>query len=68
MNNKKEYRGSSAHHHSHHAKSEYLDEAELFKRSSMSMQRRRKILSKVLFAILSIIAIFVVIACILTSL
>lgn len=67
MNNNKEHRGNGVHHHSQHAKSEYLDEAELFKRSSMSMQRRRKILSKVLFAILSVMAILVVIACILTS-
>ncbi len=67
MDNNKEYRGGSAHHHSRHAKSEYLDEAELFKRSSMSMQRKRKILSKVLFALLSVIAVFVVIACILSS-
>ncbi|GEM_PF-3142391 len=67
MSNNKEYREKSAHHHSKHTKSEFLDEAELFKRSSMSSQRRRKILSKVMFAILSVIAILVVIACILTS-
>lgn len=67
MNNDKGYRGKSAHHHSQHTKSEYLDEAELFKRSSMSMQRKRKIISKVLFALLSVIAVLVVIACVLVN-
>lgn len=67
MNNNKGHRGNGMHHHSQHAKSEYLDEAELFKRNSIGIQRRRKIISKVLFAILSVMAVLVVIACILTS-
>lgn len=53
-------------HNSHH--SNHLDQAEMFKRNSMSAQRKRKIISKLLFVLLSAIAMCVIFACILTSL
>lgn len=56
------------HHHEHHNRKEkHVDASELFKRSSLSAQKKRRIISNVLFAVLTILAIGIVAACVLVN-
>ncbi len=56
------------HHHTHHRHGEkHIDESERFKRSSLSAQKKRKIISNVLFVVLTILAIGIVAACVLIN-
>ncbi len=50
------------HHHHHHGshKATHLDDSEKFKRRTLSASKRRKILAKVLFALLSVVAVALV--------
>ena len=50
--------GLNGHHHHHHK--EHLDDAEIFKRRTLNATRRRKLIGKVLFAVLSVVAIVIV--------
>lgn len=43
------------------------DESEIFKMHSLTSQRRRKLMSKVLMIVLSILAVLVIVACVLVS-
>ncbi len=56
------------HRHTHHRHSEkHIDESERFKRSSLSAQKKRRIISNLLFVVLSILAIGIVAACVLIN-
>lgn len=46
--------------HRHHYHTEHLDDAEVFKRRTLNAARRRKLIGKVLFAILSVVAVLIV--------
>ena len=50
--------GLNGHRHHHHK--EHLDDAEIFKRRTLNATRRRKLIGKVLFAMLSVVAIVIV--------
>ncbi len=51
-------RGGNGHHHHHHK--EHLDDAEIFKRRTLNAARRRKLIGRVLFAVLSVVATLIV--------
>ena len=51
-------RGLNSHHHHHHK--EHLDDAEIFKRRTLNAARRRKLIGRVLFAVLSVVATAIV--------
>ncbi len=51
-------RGVNGHHHHHHK--EHLDDAEIFKRRTLNAARRRKLIGRVLFAVLSVVATLIV--------
>ena len=51
-------RGLNSHHHHHHK--EHLDDAEIFKRRTLNAARRRKLIVRVLFAVLSVVATAIV--------
>lgn len=57
------------HHHEHHHHHSHSreDDASKFKRASLKVRRRRKIISNVLFVFLSIVAFLVVVACVLSN-
>ena len=67
--NSNEKHGEAVHHHRHHSHSHEhkSDESEVFKQKSFLSIKRRKQIGKVLYAILSIIALIIVIACIASS-
>ena len=48
-------RGLNSHHHKEH-----LDDAEIFKRRTLNAARRRKLIGRVLFAVLSVVATAIV--------
>ena len=50
--------GVNGHHHHHHK--EHLDDAEIFKRRTLNAARRRKLIGRVLFAVLSVVATLIV--------
>ena len=58
----------TSHHHSgSHHRNQRTDESEIFKMHSLTSQRRRKLISKVLMIVLSILAVLVIVACVLVS-
>lgn len=54
------YVGSDGHHHHYHAKRDYHDSSEDFKRHSYKVHKRRQMLSHVLFTTLSILALVII--------
>lgn len=46
--------------HHHHHKHRHIDDSEIFKQQSLGAIRRRKIISRVLFTVLSIVAACIV--------
>ncbi len=69
MNNNEHQSGSGRHHHHHHSYSRRHepDTSEIFKRQSLLSIKRRKMIGKILFAVLSVFAALIIAACILST-
>lgn len=69
MNNNEHQSGSGRHHHHHHSHSRRHepDTSEIFKRQSLLSIKRRKMIGKILFAVLSVFAALIIAACILST-
>ena|GEM_PF-930149 len=48
------------HHHHRHTPPRHMDESEIFKRRTLSASKRRKIFGKVLYVVLSLLAVAIV--------
>lgn len=58
MLDRKEHATNGKRHHRHH----HVDESEIFKNKNLQAKRRRDLFGRVLFILLSIIAIFIMVA------
>ena len=53
---------NSKHHHHHHHRHDtrHMDDSEIYKRRTLSASKRRKIFGKALFAVLTVVAVAIV--------
>lgn len=69
MNNSERHGEVVHHHHSHHHHSheQHCDTSEIFKQKSLLSIKRRRQIGRVLFVVLSIVALAIIFACIASS-